>query len=75
MFHDVMNELASWPQLPTIIAGDFNAEPQSVPSMNLAIQSGQWVDAGANAHIWGCPKDSPTAWAHNAKSPSRIDGM
>eukprot|EP00969_Alexandrium_andersonii_P051756 2272943-Alexandrium_andersonii.AAC.1 len=66
-------ELLEWPNMPTIVAADLNARIEQLPSLQAQILAGNWHDLGAIASSWGAEDASPTAWAHNAKSPSRID--
>ena len=45
---------------PTIIAGDLNGDMHRIPILEDAIENGDHVDLGANAHLWGQMQVEPT---------------
>eukprot|EP00969_Alexandrium_andersonii_P093926 4149316-Alexandrium_andersonii.AAC.1 len=61
--------------MPTLILGDLNALPEKVPCLQQLLQEGSWHDVGAKASVWdpAAVDEAPTAKAHNAREPTRID--
>ena len=66
-------ELAQWPAGPTLVMGDLNASATKLPSLKDALDCDRLIDLGARAQAWGGGNEQPTAQAHNARKPSRID--
>ena len=59
--------------MPTIILGDFNAEPGSLPAAKDLIDNKQWMDVGTKASRWGdrSPDDLPNQTAREAVKDGR----
>lgn len=49
----IREEINHEAQLPTIILGDFNAEPETLPTTQEMIEEDSWTEIGSNAHWWG----------------------
>ena len=69
----VLDEVATWPLLPAILLGDLNTTPDKVESVSPRLLSQEWHDVGMRAEAWGGLPNQATAWAHNARAPSRLD--
>eukprot|EP00969_Alexandrium_andersonii_P156180 6905132-Alexandrium_andersonii.AAC.1 len=66
-------EAGHWPQMPTVLLGDLNNDPSSLPLLRRCLEESSLVDIGAHASWWGGHDSEHTATAHGAKSSSRID--
>eukprot|EP00969_Alexandrium_andersonii_P079719 3514942-Alexandrium_andersonii.AAC.1 len=67
-------ELQEWASLPALICGDLNAPTANIAPVQTEIDSSRYFDLGARVSIWEANAvTEPTALAHGAKSPSRID--
>ena len=61
--------------LPTIIMGDYNAEPESIESVQELIEEEAWTEIGSNAHWWGKPRKEMTCKSRATAEESRIGGF
>ena len=39
--------------LPTVLMGDFNAEPETIEAVQKMIDEETWTEIGSNAEWWG----------------------
>lgn len=71
----IKKELLTHPSMPTIIMGDFNAEPDTLNAIDELIKEEQWMDIGKHAIRWG-GEDAQNICKTNPKAkPPRIDGV
>ena len=63
------------PKGPVLIAGDFNADVQDLPTLQTFIQDMHYVDIGAVADTFGGKVAEPTCLAANSDAPTRRDFM
>ena len=61
--------------MPTMILGDFNAEPDSLKAIQELIVEEQWTDVGRHASRWGGEDAQMTCKTRPKAKPSRIDGV
>ena len=71
----IKEELASEIHRPTLILGDFNAEPDSLKAAKDLIENDQWVDIGKNAAWWDGESGTPTCQTRPQAKATRIDGI
>ena len=58
--------------VPVLILGDLNIEPELSPVIRAAVATKRWVDAEAAMSCWYGRPPRPTCYA-SSESPSRID--
>ncbi|KAJ9444445.1 Retrovirus-related Pol polyprotein from type-1 retrotransposable element R2 [Diplonema papillatum] len=70
---DTLSYAATLGDVPILIAGDFNVEPEESPILNAAVQSGKWVDVGST---WAKQyAQQPAATCMASKKGRRIDAI
>ena len=70
----IKEEIDSEIHRPTIILGDFNAEPDTLKTAKKWIEDEQWIDVGKNASWWKGQDSTPTCQTRPQAKPTRIDG-
>ena len=73
LLKDVLNAAASLGNVPILICGDFNVEPERSPVLRAALGTGRWLDAAASiaANHGGAP--AATCFKNAASPGTRID--
>ena len=61
--------------LPTVIMGDFNAEPRNIPTCRMLIEDLDWCDIGENASWWQGIDAQKTCRTGALAKETRIDAM
>ena len=69
----IRDELEEHPNIPTLIVGDLNAEPEDVPIVQEMLQEEGWTDCAGQAGIWGRTGGQGTCTAPNSKRTTRRD--
>ena len=72
-FLAIRDEISVQPKGPVLIAGDFNADVQDLPTLQTFIQDMHYVDIGAVADTFGGKVAEPTCLAANSDAPTRRD--
>ena len=75
IFRAIKDEIAVQPKGPVLIAGDFNADVQDLPTLQTLIHDMHYVDIGAVADTLGGQVAEPTCLAANSDAPTRRDFM
>ena len=70
----VRREIKGDRHMPTIIAGDFNKEPNTIHSVKVLKKEENWTDVGEVADWWGRKPGEPTCRSGKRAKPTRIDG-
>ena len=61
------------PNSQHMIAGDFNGDVQTFPTLKHLCDEGEWVDLGANAELWGGASSETTCHASSKAKQTRRD--
>ena len=72
LLHVVTQEFAHMPPGPRLLCGDFNCDVEDLPTLGNMLATGDFVDLGSRANLFGQPIDKPTCFPHGG-SPSRRD--
>ena len=72
MLNAVNQEFAQMAPGPRLLCGDFNCDPEDLPTLGSMLTSGAFVDLGASALFFGQVNSKPTCYPHGG-SPSRRD--
>ena len=67
------DEMAEQPDGPSRIVGDLNADPENIASLRHLLEHEDWVDVGANAHVWGRKDNEYTCITQGSKQGTRRD--
>eukprot|EP00973_Karenia_brevis_P041723 5774588-Karenia_brevis.AAC.1 len=59
LLHAVFTEFESLPDGPKMLVGDFNADTNDLPALQSRLDTGQYIDLGAQAHVFGQPPSQP----------------
>ena len=68
-----MQEIDAWGKPPVIIGGDLNADTDKLPVLQEALDSGEYIDLGGSADMWGAERDQPTVQVSGNTKASRLD--
>ena len=71
----VFREIEARAALPAIILTDANAPVELFASVAARLHQGAWYDLASMPNVEGHIVMEPTACAHNAKTPTRIDAI
>ena len=69
----IQAEIDAQPKGPVLIAGDFDADTQDLPTLQSFLQDLHFVDVGAVADTFGRKSNEPTCLAANSDAPTRRD--
>eukprot|EP00969_Alexandrium_andersonii_P177178 7835019-Alexandrium_andersonii.AAC.1 len=72
MFEAIERELDAQAPQQVLLMGDLNAAPEDIVPLWSGMQTGRWVDLGALG-AWDQSPNLPTALAHGASQPRRLD--